>query len=312
MKNIGNKGLFAGLILCLFLIGCKTVDFQYVSSLEEQLFPPETALVSEPVTEAVTIAEEEQEPIQEQRGEEIAEEIPLESMVARVLPQSAPEKIAGRRYAYLTFDDGPSPNTAKILDILSELELKGTFFLIGDHILNNEEMDFEETVAIVQRIFEEGHYIGLHSMSHNARRLYWTAGSHETFYNEMNELQKLIYDITDGFLTSLYRAPYGTHGMFTRDHIRTMAASGLKAWDWHVDTEDWKIETVDAIMNKVRRDLRVYARPPANVVILFHEHDITLEALPKVVEYFMELDYSFLPYHPDHHFQINLLFNPDI
>ena len=60
---------------------------------------------------------------------------------------------------YLTFDDGPSENTSKILDILKERNIKATFFVIG-----NEE---EEAKALYQRIVNEGHTIGMHSFTHN-------------------------------------------------------------------------------------------------------------------------------------------------
>lgn len=60
--------------------------------------------------------------------------------------------------AYLTFDDGPSGVTPRILDVLDELGVKATFFVIG----RNSEAD----VKTLRRIHEEGHTIGLHSYSH--------------------------------------------------------------------------------------------------------------------------------------------------
>ncbi|MDP2054767.1 MAG: polysaccharide deacetylase family protein [Acidobacteriota bacterium] len=58
---------------------------------------------------------------------------------------------------YLTFDDGPNPVwTPPLLDALREQGAHATFFLIDDHIT-------PETAAIVKRIADEGHAIGLHS-----------------------------------------------------------------------------------------------------------------------------------------------------
>src|SRR5919197_705273 len=58
---------------------------------------------------------------------------------------------------YLTFDDGPNPEwTPALLDALREQSVRATFFLIDEHIT-------VETAAIVKRIADEGHAIGLHS-----------------------------------------------------------------------------------------------------------------------------------------------------
>ena len=61
---------------------------------------------------------------------------------------------------YLTFDDGPGGQTTeKVLDILKEENVPATFFLIGDQFEGQEE--------VLKRIAEEGHSLGLHSMSHD-------------------------------------------------------------------------------------------------------------------------------------------------
>jgi peptidoglycan/xylan/chitin deacetylase (PgdA/CDA1 family) len=64
---------------------------------------------------------------------------------------------ADRPTIYLTFDDGPNPDwTPALLDALSATGARATFFLIDQHITG-------ETQAIVRRIADEGHAIGLHS-----------------------------------------------------------------------------------------------------------------------------------------------------
>ena len=220
--------------------------------------------------------------------------------------REAPVMDEGGRYVYLTFDDGPSPNTSLILDLLSEYQIQGTFFLLGSSI-----EEYEDSAAVIQRILDEGHYIGLHSMTHNMQHLYRVRNAHINFYNEMVELQELINELTGGFETYLYRAPYGTRDMFTRDHIRTMIDSDFNCWDWHVDTEDWRLRSVDDIMRKIRTDMESNLNPE-KAVVLFHERDITLRALPRVIEYYQNLGYTFMSYHPDNHFRINIIVNSDL
>ena len=209
-------------------------------------------------------------------------------------------------YVYLTFDDGPSPNTSRILDLLAEYQIQGTFFFVG-----NEILEYENSAAVMQRALDEGHYIGLHSMTHDIQHLYRVPGAHNNFYNEMRELQSLIYELTGGFETYLYRAPFGTRGMFTSGHIRTMIDSDFNCWDWHVDTEDWKLRSVDEILRKIKVDMESNLQPE-KAVILLHERDITLRALPRIIEYYQNLGYIFMSYHPDNHFRINIIGHPDL
>ena len=73
------------------------------------------------------------------------------------------------KIAYLTFDDGPTlKSTSKILDILSEENVKATFFVIGKHVKEHPEL--------VKHTYDEGHYIANHSYSHN-NKLYANADS---------------------------------------------------------------------------------------------------------------------------------------
>src|SRR5712691_4872285 len=58
----------------------------------------------------------------------------------------------------LTFDDGPSADTDRILDILAERNLRATFFMIGRHV--------EHLPQTARRVAGEGHEIGNHSYSH--------------------------------------------------------------------------------------------------------------------------------------------------
>jgi len=211
-----------------------------------------------------------------------------------------------RQYAFLTFDDGPSRNTDQILDILKAYGVQGTFFVVG-HSINGRN----DSQRLLQRILDEGHYIGLHSMTHQARRLYYDDGAAHNFLEEMSELQQKVFELTGGFKSSLCRAPYGTIGTFTPDHIDAVTASPLRCWDWNVDSSDWELHSVSEIMDKVKFELHYRQRSP-HAVILFHEQDITLEALPLVIEYLLAEGYELRSYDPQIHFPINFLDHPDL
>lgn len=211
------------------------------------------------------------------------------------------------KFAYLTFDDGPSRNTDKILDILDSYGIKGTFFVLGSSIDN-----YSDAEAMLKRMAKDGHYIGMHSMTHDYAYLYGDEKAASNFAGEMKEEQALIKDITGGFESHLCRAPYGTGGTFTDEHVAALNEIGIKCWDWDVDSYDWESgATVNSIMENVQYSMKLWNNP-SRAVILFHEKDITVEALPVVIQYYLDLGYEFLPYNPDNHFVKNLFGSSDL
>ena len=207
------------------------------------------------------------------------------------------------RFAYLTFDDGPSRNVEKVLDVLEKEKVPGTFFLLGSAVESNVNAE-----SILQRMLDEGHYIGLHSMTHVYDTLYVGDEAPANFVNEMKELQGIISTLTGGFVSELCRAPYGTGGTFTDAHVDALKEEGLKCWDWDVDSMDWSY-TPDQMLEKVKEDMELWGYP-TNAVILFHEKDNTIKALPSIIKYLRDEGYEFLPYNPDNHFVKNL-YNSD-
>lgn len=210
------------------------------------------------------------------------------------------------KFAYLTFDDGPSKNVTRILDILNHYDVKGTFFVLGSSIKNN--INSEE---ILNRMINEGHYIAMHSMTHDYKTLYGDNGP-QNFVNEMNELKELIASLTDGFQSQLCRAPYGTGGgTFKPHHIAALKAAGLKCWDWDVDSLDWKYKNAADIMPIIKQETEM-KKNKQNLVILFHEKDSTIEVLPQVIEYLQDQGYEILPYNPERHFPDNFFNSNEI
>ena len=102
------------------------------------------------------------------------------------------------RKVYLTFDDGPSDNTAAILDTLSAYNVKATFFVVG-------KTD-DQSKAMYQRIVNEGHTLGMHSYSHKYSVIY---DSLDAFETDFNQIQSYLYEVT-GRECKLYRFPGGS------------------------------------------------------------------------------------------------------
>ena len=210
------------------------------------------------------------------------------------------------RFVYLTFNDGPSRNTNRIMDILESYDIAGTFFVLGSNIQNNPNSE-----QILNRMIEDGHYIGLHSMTRDPNYLYREENAPQNFLNEMLEVQKLVSEKTGGFESSLCRAPLGTSGTFSSEHIELISSSELNCWDWHIDARDWSPITVEDVMTNIETGMMLW-RNPKQVVVLFQESEVAIAALPQVIEYYLNLGYEFLPYNPIQHFPVNFINNPDL
>ena len=195
----------------------------------------------------------------------------------------------GRKVAYITFDDGPSIYTEKLLDVLNEYEVPGIFFVLGSHfeyIPNSDE--------ILNRIVDEGHYIALHTMTHDKNSLYWSEKSPATFTREMFELKSEIKART-GHVTNLCRAPYGKKGHFKAAHYKAVRDAGLYCIDWHIDSKDWEKRNAEQIYDQVEREIARY-KDNSEIVLLFHEYQRTVDAMPRVIELLQKLGYTFKPY----------------
>lgn len=202
-----------------------------------------------------------------------------------------PEKVV-----YLTFDDGPSKYTLDILNLLEEEDVPAIFFVIGENIdmLSNAEDCLKE-------IIKRGHYIGLHSMTHNMDKLYNVPNAPQNFVNEMLEVREKIKELTGGFESNLCRPPYGGRTHFKAGHYRALDQAGLQCVDWNVDSLDWSKSSTDQIFNQVVADLK-HNQYPDEVILLFHEKKLTLEVLPRIIEYYQDLGYVFMPYYEGEEF----------
>lgn len=178
---------------------------------------------------------------------------------------------------YLTFDDGPSTNTDKILDILDEYQVKATFFVVG-------KTD-EKSKALYQRIVEEGHTLGMHSYSHSYQEIY---ASREAFVSDINKLQEYLYELT-GVWPRIYRFPGGSSNTVSsvdmQELIQYLSDMGIVYYDWNVASGDAvsKQLPVSTIVNNSLSQIDNLDES----VILFHdaaEKRTTVEALPQIIE----------------------------
>ncbi len=190
----------------------------------------------------------------------------------------------GKKVIYLTFDDGPSVVTNKILDILKENNVKATFFLIGNQIDGLEDT--------VKRIHSEGHSIGLHSYTHKFKRIY---SNKNTFIKEMVQCREKINEVV-GISPNIIRFPGGSRKHLTESYLNKLHSCNFKIYDWNM-------ETIDGVKPKTPPD-RLYRQATKNseemssIILLMHcdyMHKNTCKALPKIISYYKDKGYEFKP-----------------
>ena len=187
------------------------------------------------------------------------------------------EPLPDGKYAYLTFDDGPSANTIQILDILDNYGVKATFFVNG----HTGEVMEERYKAIVDR----GHAIALHTYSHDYSNVY---GGLDKFEQEIVSLRNYIKEVT-GVDTTLFRFPGGSSNSRTDDikpYIQWLNDNGYSYWDWNCSSGD-ATGTKPSAEQIVANCLVQADAGYKNLVILMHDtkpKDTTVEALPALIE----------------------------
>ena len=125
----------------------------------------------------------------------------------------------------LTFDDGPTPGTAELLEVLAQHQARATFFVCG--------LNVERHPQIVRAAVEAGHEIANHGYSH--ARL-WLRNP-AFIYQEVATAQRAITAVA-GKPPRWYRPPYGVRWVGLREALRRL---NLTLVMWTVLARDWKL-----------------------------------------------------------------------
>jgi peptidoglycan/xylan/chitin deacetylase (PgdA/CDA1 family) len=172
----------------------------------------------------------------------------------------------------LTFDDGPGPHTADILDVLDAAGAEASFFVVGAHVPGREDL--------LRRMVANGHELGNHSMTHAD-----LAGRPVAAYREVRTTNKLLSRLT-GCAPRVFRAPFGT---VSPGVVAATRLAGLTTVAWDVDSGDWSSPGEAAISEAVLGAVR------GGSIVLMHDgrglRAQTLAALPGIVEQLTERGY---------------------
>ncbi|CAE6359552.1 unnamed protein product [Rhizoctonia solani] len=160
----------------------------------------------------------------------------------------------------LTFDDGPSPYTPKVLNYLAEKNLKASFYVIGANVVNHPE--------ILQATYLAGHEIASHTWTHPQL----TTLTNEQIVAELGWTRKVIQAVL-GVTPRYFRPPYGD----CDDRVRAIAKGlGMTPviWTQGFDTDDWSVNSggvATELMNGYSKMLETL--PTLNDGVISLQHD---------------------------------------
>ena len=201
------------------------------------------------------------------------------------------------KYVFLTFDDGPSNSTEKILNILKDKDVHGTFFVLGSSI----EKDSKKQEYLKEEL-KSGNAIANHSYSHDFKKLY--PGNKlkiDSFMDEFNKTNDIMQSILGGeFDCKVLRMPggYGTRKYYKDPSLKefddTLQENGIINVDWNAldgDAEG-KPYSTEEMLNYVKKT----SKGKNHVVILMHDaagKEKTVEILPQIIDYYKNEGYDF-------------------
>jgi peptidoglycan/xylan/chitin deacetylase (PgdA/CDA1 family) len=176
---------------------------------------------------------------------------------------------------YLTFDDGPSKHTSRLLQILAKYNVKATFFVCNTGNL-----------GVLDDIVKAGHTLGLHSKTHKYKQIY---ASESAYFEDLYAIQNIVEKYS-GVKSTLMRFPGGSSttqgapGIMTT-LTKSVQEKGFTYFDWNIDSRDAVgAKTADEVAQNVINGISKSKRK--NLVVL--QHDIkgySVDAVEQILQW---------------------------
>ncbi len=168
----------------------------------------------------------------------------------------------------LTYDDGPSKHTNRILDCLSRYGARATFFVVGTNVTRYPD--------ILRRAHLLGMQIGNHTVNHpNLKNL--SAGG---VLSEINGNADRIESVL-GIRPQIIRPPYGSYSK------ATIATTNQPFILWSIDTLDWKTRSADKTVASVLSNVK-----DGDIILMHDLYQSTAEATERIVPELIARGYS--------------------
>ncbi len=172
-----------------------------------------------------------------------------------------------QKYVALTFDDGPHvTRTQTIVDALDSYGYHATFFVVGNRVDGSEY----NGAAAVKYAYEHGNEIAIHAYTHE---LYYDNCTKSEYEAELSKTADAIKKVLPSAAPRLMR-PVG--GRITDERVKSSEYSVIM---WSVDSEDWKAESVDEIVEKVMSEVS-----NGDIILMHDIHQRSADSIPLILE----------------------------
>lgn len=173
-----------------------------------------------------------------------------------------PEVDSSKPMVALTFDDGPSPHTFRLLNCLEKNGAKATFFMVGYSVPNYK--------GTVKRMAKLGCELGSHSYDHPA----FSKLSYSGMRSQVTRTNQVIYEAA-GVYPTVFRLPYGDGA----SNATVLSSLGLPSIYWSLDTRDWANtgnpqHTISEVLNNVK---------DGDIVLMHDLHSSTVTAAETII-----------------------------
>ncbi len=200
--------------------------------------------------------------------------------------QLKPEQIApsNGKVIYLTFDDGPSAHTARLLDVLGKYNVKASFFVTNSAYVDE-----------ISRQAQEGHTVAIHTATHRFENVY---SSDDAYLADMHKMQDIIENKT-GIKSMLLRFPGGSSNTISKSYNRgimtrlvaSLTAQGYSYFDWNVDSNDaGGAGSSEQVFQNV---ISGVSKHNASVVLQHDTKGFSVDAVEKIIIWGLTNGYTF-------------------
>ena len=183
----------------------------------------------------------------------------------------------GEKVIYLTFDAGyENGNVAKILDVLKEEGVCGSFFILENVIKRNPEL--------VLRMADEGHIVCNHTLSHTNL----VGSSEDEFRDEVLGLEKMYFDLTGREMAKFFRPPKGS---FDKEMLLRAKSLGYKTVFWSFAYADWDNGKQPSEMDALKKILDNVHN--GEIMLLHPTSETNARIMSELIRTLKEQGYSF-------------------
>lgn len=194
-----------------------------------------------------------------------------------------------QKVIYLTFDDGPGPETPRLLDILKKYNVQATFFVVNTRY-----------ISTIERTAREGHTVAIHTATHKFHEVY---ASEEAYFSDLYKMQDVIQNYT-GQTPMLLRFPGGSSNTISRFNkgimtklTKSVEEKGFCYFDWNVDSDDaGRARSAEEVYSNVVSGI---GQKKKSVVLMHDIKSYTIDAIEEIIVWGLDNGYTFLPLSAD-------------